>query len=157
MATVTLQGVRKSFGRTEVIPPLDLEIRSGEFVALVGPSGSGKSTLLRIIAGLEEIDAGRVLVDGDDVTGVAPGERDMAMVFQSYALYPHMTVADNMSFGLRMAHRPKAEIDAKVAKAAQILQLEPLLARKPAALSGGAASARGDRPGDCARPGGVPV
>ncbi len=137
MATVILQGVRKSFGQVEVIPPLDLEIREGEFIALVGPSGSGKSTLLRIIAGLEEIDAGRVLVDGDDVTDVAPGERDMAMVFQSYALYPHMNVAENMTFALRMRGADPAEIDRRLQGALKMLGLQDYAQRRPGQLSGG--------------------
>ncbi|MWB77990.1 sn-glycerol-3-phosphate ABC transporter ATP-binding protein UgpC [Pseudooceanicola sp. 216_PA32_1] len=137
MAQVTLRDVRKSYGKTEVIPPLNLEIQSGELIALVGPSGSGKSTLLRVIAGLGDINGGTITVDGTDVTENDPGERDMAMVFQSYALYPHMTVAENMSFALRMAKVDAAEIARRVAEAVRILALEGLEDRKPGQLSGG--------------------
>jgi lactose/L-arabinose transport system ATP-binding protein len=125
------------FGGVDVLRDVSLSIEKGEFCVFVGPSGCGKSTLLRCIAGLEEITSGRLTIGGRLMNDVDPAERGLAMVFQSYALYPHMTVAENMSFGLRMAHRPKVEIDAKVAKAAGILQLEALLDRKPAALSGG--------------------
>ncbi|MBB4480760.1 ABC transporter ATP-binding protein [Rhizobium etli] len=137
MAELTLKQVRKSFGALEVIKGIDLEVASGEFVVFVGPSGCGKSTLLRIIAGLEETTSGTLTIGGKDVTYAEPSERGIAMVFQSYALYPHMTVAENIGFGLSLARRPKAEIAAKVAATAETLQLTQLLERKPKALSGG--------------------
>ncbi|MGR4842812.1 ABC transporter ATP-binding protein [Rhizobium sp. LARHSG275] len=137
MAELTLKQVRKSFGALEVIKGIDLEVASGEFVVFVGPSGCGKSTLLRIIAGLEETTSGALTIGGKDVTYAEPSERGIAMVFQSYALYPHMTVAENIGFGLSLAQRPKAEIAAKVAATAETLQLTQLLERKPKALSGG--------------------
>jgi ABC-type sugar transport system ATPase subunit len=137
MAELTLKQVRKSFGALEVIKGIDLEVRSGEFVVFVGPSGCGKSTLLRIIAGLEEATSGVLTIGGNDVTHAEPSERGIAMVFQSYALYPHMTVAENIGFGLSLARRPKAEIEAKVRAAADTLQLSQLLDRKPKQLSGG--------------------
>jgi ABC-type sugar transport system ATPase subunit len=137
MAELTLKQVRKSFGALEVIKGIDLEVRSGEFVVFVGPSGCGKSTLLRIIAGLEESTSGTLTIGGKDVTHAEPSERGIAMVFQSYALYPHMTVAENIGFGLSLARRPKAEIEAKVRAAADTLQLSQLLDRKPKQLSGG--------------------
>jgi multiple sugar transport system ATP-binding protein len=137
MATVTLENVRKSYGGHEVIHGIDLSIADGEFVTLVGPSGCGKSTLLRMIAGLEEITGGAVLVDGRVVNNVPPKRRDMAMVFQSYALYPHKTVAENMSFALKMQGMPQAEIDVKVQAAAETLGLSALLGRYPRELSGG--------------------
>jgi ABC-type sugar transport system ATPase subunit len=137
MAEVRLDRIAKSFGATEVIPPMDLTIGAGEFCVLVGPSGCGKSTLLRTIAGLEEPTSGRVLIGGRDVTGEEPSKRGVAMVFQSYALYPHMTVAENMEFGLEMAKVPKAERRAAVEAAARTLRLSDYLDRKPRALSGG--------------------
>ena len=137
MADVRLEAVSKSFGTTEVIPPMDLAIAAGEFCVLVGPSGCGKSTLLRMIAGLEEPTKGRVLIGGRDVTRQEPSQRGVAMVFQSYALYPHMTVAENMEFGLEMAKVPKAERRAAVEAAARTLRLTDYLTRKPRALSGG--------------------
>ncbi|RWX18666.1 ATP-binding cassette domain-containing protein [Rhizobium hidalgonense] len=137
MAELTLKQVRKSFGALEVIKGVDLEVASGEFVVFVGPSGCGKSTLLRIIAGLEETTSGTLTIGGKDVTYAEPSGRGIAMVFQSYALYPHMTVAENIGFGLSLAGRPKAEIAAKVAATAETLQLTHLLQRKPKALSGG--------------------
>ncbi|HEY7911702.1 MAG TPA: sn-glycerol-3-phosphate ABC transporter ATP-binding protein UgpC [Blastocatellia bacterium] len=137
MATVTLQRISKSFGDVEVIKGVDLEIEDRGFVVFVGPSGCGKSTLLRLIAGLEEITRGELLIDGQRVNDVPPDKRGLAMVFQSYALYPHMTVADNMSFSLRLAGVSRAERDKKVREAARILQLESLLERKPRELSGG--------------------
>jgi len=137
MSSLELQAIRKSFGKVEVIPHLDLAIADGEFCVLVGPSGCGKSTLLRIIAGLEEVSSGRVLIDGRDVTGMEPPERGVAMVFQSYALYPHMTVAGNIGFGLRMARLAKAMIKDRVGNAAATLDLSALLTRKPRELSGG--------------------
>ena len=137
MAEVVLRDVRKSFGPVDVIHGVDLDIEPGEFVVFVGPSGCGKSTLLRLVAGLEEVTSGSIRIGARDVTHVEASERGVAMVFQSYALYPHMTVAENMGFGLRMTGHPKAETEEKVARAAQILQLEKLLDRKPKALSGG--------------------
>ena len=137
MTDVLLSGIVKRFGPVEVIKGVDLHVDSGEFCVFVGPSGCGKSTLLRLIAGLEDISDGRLSIGGRDMTRVAPANRGIAMVFQSYALYPHMTVAENISFGLRMANAPKAEIDRRVAQAAALLELEPLLARRPSQLSGG--------------------
>ena len=137
MSGVTLSGVTKQFGEVRVIHGVDLAVEPGEFCVFVGPSGCGKSTLLRMIAGLESTSAGTISIGARDVTAVDPSERGVAMVFQTYALYPHMTVAENMGFGLKMTGHPKAEIDTKVAEAARILKLEPLLARKPKALSGG--------------------
>jgi lactose/L-arabinose transport system ATP-binding protein len=137
MAGLKLTSVRKSFGELAVIHSVDLDIDSGEFVVFVGPSGCGKSTLLRLIAGLEETTSGRIEIDGSDVTEVAPSERGVAMVFQSYALYPHMTVAENMGFGLKINRVKKDEIARKVGEAARVLHLEELLDRKPKQLSGG--------------------
>ncbi|MCC1493126.1 ABC transporter ATP-binding protein [Cognatishimia sp. F0-27] len=137
MADVTLKNVRKSFGTFTALENLDIEIRSGEFVALLGPSGCGKSTTLRMLAGLEFPSAGEISIDGRVVNDVAPGKRDIAMVFQSYALYPHMTVGQNIAYPLRKRGVPKDERAAAVQKAAELLQLEPLLDRKPAQLSGG--------------------
>jgi lactose/L-arabinose transport system ATP-binding protein len=137
VARVELKHVTKSFGSTEVIHDVSLSIEEGEFAVFVGPSGCGKSTLLRMIAGLEEVSEGDILIGEQNVTDDEPSDRGVAMVFQSYALYPHMTVADNMSFGLRMTHRPKPEIADKVGRAANILRLEEYLERKPAQLSGG--------------------
>ena len=137
MARVELKHVSKYFGSTEVVHDVSLAIEEGEFAVFVGPSGCGKSTLLRMIAGLEETSSGEIFIGETDVTDEEPADRGVAMVFQSYALYPHMTVADNMSFGLRMTRRPKAEIAEKVGRAAKILRLEEYLQRKPAQLSGG--------------------
>ena len=137
MADVQLQKINKCFGSVEVIPSLDLDIPEGSFTVLVGPSGCGKSTLLRIIAGLEQPSAGKVIIGNRDVTRDEPCERGISMVFQSYALYPHMTVAQNIDFGLRLAKVPAAEREKRVSEAARILHLEQLLDRKPAALSGG--------------------
>ncbi|MEO5808426.1 sn-glycerol-3-phosphate ABC transporter ATP-binding protein UgpC [Devosia sp.] len=137
MARVELINVNKSFGVTKVIHDVSLTIEEGEFAVFVGPSGCGKSTLLRMVAGLEEVTSGQVRIGDADVTQARPKDRGVAMVFQSYALYPHMTVAENMTFGLRVARRPKAEIAEKLARVAQILRLEELLKRKPAQLSGG--------------------
>ena len=137
MATVTLQNVKKSFGPTDVIHGIDMEIEDGEFIVIVGPSGCGKSTLLRMVAGLETVTAGDVLIGGERANDKEPMDRDIAMVFQNYALYPHMSVRQNMGYGLKIAGLPKAEINAKVEEAAKLLQLEPLLDRKPRQLSGG--------------------
>ena len=137
MATVELKSVRKRFGEHEVIHGIDLCIEDHEFIAFVGPSGSGKSTLLRMIAGLEEVSEGEVLIDGVPAQNVPPSKRGLAMVFQSYALYPHMTVAENMSFSLRLAGVPKAEQEEKVRAVARVLEMETLLERKPRQLSGG--------------------
>jgi lactose/L-arabinose transport system ATP-binding protein len=137
MTGVTLDKVTKRFGDVQVIHGVDLTIEDGEFCVFVGPSGCGKSTLLRMVAGLEETTSGTLRIGARDVTQVDPSERGVAMVFQTYALYPHMTVAENMGFGLKMTGHPKVEIDRKVAEAARILKLEPLLERKPKALSGG--------------------
>jgi multiple sugar transport system ATP-binding protein len=136
-SSVHLAGVSKHFGTTPVIGEVSLGIEPGEFVVFVGPSGCGKSTLLRLIAGLEEPSAGSIHISGRDVTRAHPSKRGVAMVFQSYALYPHMSVAENMAFGLKIQNSPKEEIEARVRKAAGILQLEKLLDRKPRALSGG--------------------
>ncbi len=137
MAGVELRQVKKSFGDVDVIHGVDLSIDDGEFVVFVGPSGCGKSTLLRLISGLEEITSGTMSIGEQDVTHTEPAERGVAMVFQSYALYPHMTVYDNMAFGLKMTGHDKSSIDERVQKAAKILELGPLLDRKPAAMSGG--------------------
>ncbi|CAH0342442.1 ABC transporter ATP-binding protein [Rhizobium sp. CECT 9324] len=137
MSSVQLKDIRKSFGALEIIKGIDLDIQPGEFVVFVGPSGCGKSTLLRMIAGLEDVTSGALTIGGKDVTYTDPSKRGIAMVFQSYALYPHMTVAENIGFGLSLAGRPKAEIEAKVKEAAGSLQLTHLLDRKPKALSGG--------------------
>jgi multiple sugar transport system ATP-binding protein len=137
MARVLIEKLRKSFGSVEVLKDIDLEVEDGSFVVLVGPSGCGKSTLLRSIAGLEPVTSGSISIAGRQVNDLPPARREIAMVFQSYALYPHMDVAANMGFGLRFAGTPKAEIAARVAEAARILQLEPLLKRRPRELSGG--------------------
>jgi len=137
MGRIELEKTTKSFGETNVIPPLDLIIEDGEFAVFVGPSGCGKSTLLRMIAGLEGLSSGRILIDGKDVTQVPPAKRGLAMVFQSYALYPHMSVRKNIGFPLRMEKMRQAEIDAKVEAAAKSLNLMDYLDRKPGQLSGG--------------------
>jgi len=138
MTSIVFKGVHKSYGDLPpVLREVDLEIREGEFCVFIGPSGCGKSTLLRMIAGLEEISAGDLYIGGNRMNDVAPAKRGIAMVFQSYALFPHLTVYENMAFGLQLAKLPKAEIDAKVREAARVLQLEPYLARKPKELSGG--------------------
>ncbi|WP_413992109.1 ABC transporter ATP-binding protein [Labrys okinawensis] len=137
MSDLTLSNVRKSFGNLEIIKGVDLEVRSGEFVVFVGPSGCGKSTLLRMIAGLEDITSGTLKIGDTVVNDVDPSRRGIAMVFQSYALYPHMTVRENMGFALRFAGVPKADVARQVGEAARILGLEPLLDRKPKQLSGG--------------------
>ncbi|WP_439573204.1 ABC transporter ATP-binding protein [Phreatobacter sp.] len=137
MAGVTLRKVFKRYGDVEAVRGIDLDIADEEFVVLVGPSGCGKSTTLRMIAGLEDISDGEIAIDGYVVNDVPPKDRDIAMVFQNYALYPHMTVAENMSFGLRLKRYPKAEIKTRVDEAARILDITELLERKPKALSGG--------------------
>ena len=138
MARIVLEGVTKQFGQDVLaVDDVSLEIEDGEFMVLVGPSGCGKSTILRIIAGLEEVTAGELFIGDRQVTDLPPKERDVAMVFQNYALYPHMSVAQNIGFGLRLRHVPKAEVERRVHDAARILGLEPLLERKPVALSGG--------------------
>jgi multiple sugar transport system ATP-binding protein len=137
MADVNLRGVTKSFGAVQIIKGVDLDIADGEFCVFVGPSGCGKSTLLRMIAGLEDLSAGGLRIGGNDMVGVASSERGVAMVFQSYALYPHMTVRDNIGFGLRMTGHTKNDVAKRTAKAADMLQLGPLMERKPSQLSGG--------------------
>jgi len=137
MASVSFHNVEKSFGETKVIHGISFDIRDGEFMVLVGPSGCGKSTLLRMLAGLEEITAGTIAIDARTVNDVDSKDRDIAMVFQSYALYPHMSVRDNMGFSLRLRRADKREIETRVARAAQILNLEPYLDRYPRELSGG--------------------
>lgn len=137
MAAINLKGVTKNFGDTVVIPGLDLEVKDGEFMVFVGPSGCGKSTMLRMIAGLETMTDGRISIGGEDVSAKGPSERGAAMVFQSYALYPHMTVAENMGFGLRMSGTSKSDTAKLVNETADRLQLTPLLQRYPKQLSGG--------------------
>lgn len=137
MATLKIENLCKSYGTVDILKNIDLDVADGEFVVLVGPSGCGKSTLLRCIAGLEAIDAGNLHIGSRRVNDLAPAQRKIAMVFQSYALYPHRNVHDNMTFGLRFSGMDKAEMERRVAAAAKMLQLEPLLARRPRDLSGG--------------------
>ena len=137
MAAISVRAVGKRFGRTEAIRNVGFDIRDGEFAVFVGPSGCGKSTLLRLIAGLEDVSSGAIAFDGQDVTELAPAERGVAMVFQSYALYPHMSAYDNMAFGLKLAKTDPRSMDERVREAARILQIEHLLDRKPRELSGG--------------------
>ncbi|HVG46829.1 MAG TPA: ATP-binding cassette domain-containing protein, partial [Rubellimicrobium sp.] len=137
MADVALRGVSKAYGAANVIHDVSLDIPEGEFVVFVGPSGCGKSTLLRMIAGLEEVTGGDVLIGGNRVNDTAARDRGVAMVFQNYALYPHMSVRENMAFGLRNIGTPRAEVDQRIARAAEILQLDRYLDRKPRAMSGG--------------------
>ena len=137
MASLELKGVRKSFGSTPVLDDVSLKLEAREFIAFLGPSGSGKSTLLRIIAGLESADAGEVWLEGRRIDKLPPGERGVAMVFQHYALYPHMSVRENMAFGLKNARVPRDEIERRITDAARVLEIEPLLDRKPAQMSGG--------------------
>ena len=137
MGSLQLKSIRKAFGDHEVLKGIDLEVKDGEFVIFVGPSGCGKSTLLRVIAGLEDATSGSVRIDGAEVINTPPAKRGIAMVFQSYALYPHLTVKDNMGRGLKQAGTEKSEIEARVAKASGMLSLDPYLARRPAELSGG--------------------
>ncbi|WP_271022642.1 ABC transporter ATP-binding protein [Rhizobium sp. RCAM05973] len=137
MTSLELRHVNKNYGAYHALRGIDLSVEQGEFIVMVGPSGCGKSTLLKSIAGLETISSGQILINDRDVSTAEPGDRGIAMVFQSYALYPHMTVAENMGFGLRMAKRPKAEIDAAVARAAKILRITDQLDKRPKQLSGG--------------------
>ncbi|MEE8873295.1 sn-glycerol-3-phosphate ABC transporter ATP-binding protein UgpC [Pseudomonas helleri] len=137
MANLKIKNLQKGFEGLSIIKGIDLEVNDREFVVFVGPSGCGKSTLLRLIAGLEEVTGGTISLDGRDITEVSPAKRDLAMVFQTYALYPHMTVRKNMSFALDLAGVPKADVEKKVNEAARILELAPLLERKPKQLSGG--------------------
>jgi multiple sugar transport system ATP-binding protein len=137
LSTVEIRGADKTYGALKVMHGIDLSIADGEFVALVGPSGCGKSTLLRMIAGLEDLSAGQILIDGKVVNNLTPRERNVAMVFQSYALYPHMSVAENMSFNLKLSRAPREAIQVAVGEAARMLGLETLLDRRPAQLSGG--------------------
>ena len=137
MTSLELRQINKNYGAYHALRGIDLSVEEGEFIVMVGPSGCGKSTLLKTIAGLEGITSGQILINGRDVSREEPGDRGIAMVFQSYALYPHMTVAENMGFGLRMAKRPKAEIDAAVARAAKILRITDQLEKRPKQLSGG--------------------
>ena len=137
MATISLKNIRKSYGRTAVIHGIDMDIADGELIVIVGPSGCGKSTLLRMVAGLETITGGTIEIDGERVNELEPMDRNIAMVFQNYALYPHMSVFDNMAYGLKIARVPKDEIAERVRKVAQMLQLTEFLERKPRRLSGG--------------------
>ena len=137
VADIKIDKIDKFYGNVQVIKDVSLEIKSQSFTVLVGPSGCGKSTMLRMIAGLEDINSGTISIDGTVVNELPPKERNIAMVFQSYALYPHMTVFDNMAFGLKLEKRSKEEIDERVQEAAKILQIEEYLSRKPKQLSGG--------------------
>jgi len=137
VGSLKIENVKKAFGPVEVLKGIDLEVTDGEFVVFVGPSGCGKSTLLRVIAGLEDSTSGRVLIDGADVSITPPAKRGIAMVFQTYALYPHLTVRNNMALGLKQAGTPSAEIERRIKIASAMLSLEPYLERRPAELSGG--------------------
>jgi multiple sugar transport system ATP-binding protein len=137
VGSLNIENVKKAFGPVEVLKGINLEVTDGEFVVFVGPSGCGKSTLLRVIAGLEDSTSGRVVIDGADVSATPPAKRGIAMVFQTYALYPHLTVKNNMGLGLKQAGTPAAEIDRRIGIASSMLSLEPYLARRPAELSGG--------------------
>ncbi|OJU48374.1 MAG: sugar ABC transporter ATP-binding protein [Mesorhizobium sp. 61-13] len=137
MGSLNIENVKKSFGPVDVLKGIDLAVSDGEFVVFVGPSGCGKSTLLRVIAGLEDASSGRVIIDGSEVTSTPPAKRGIAMVFQTYALYPHLTVRNNMALGLKQAGTPAAEIDKRITAASTMLSLEPYLERRPAELSGG--------------------
>ncbi|MDT8333670.1 ABC transporter ATP-binding protein, partial [Roseomonas gilardii] len=137
MATIEIDGIRKSFGAVQALQAVDLQVRDGEFLALLGPSGCGKTTLLRIIAGLESQTGGRVRIDGRDVSDLPPRRRGLAMVFQNYAVFPHLTVFENVAFGLRMAKAPKERVQRQVERAAALLHIEPYLSRHPGQLSGG--------------------
>src|SRR5690606_11000572 len=137
MANIKLKNVHKSFGAVDVIKGVDMDIRAGEFMVFVGPSGCGKSTLLRLIAGLEEITSGSLSIDGVVVNSLSPPKRGISMVFQSYALYPHMTVYENMAFGMQLAGKDKQECKRRIEQSAEMLQLTPYLERLPRQLSGG--------------------
>ena len=137
MASISIRNLDKAYGKTRVLHGINLEIADNSFVVFVGPSGCGKTTLLRLIAGLEDVTGGQILIDGKNVVDVPPAKRGLSMVFQSYALYPHMSVRGNIAFGLKMAGLPRAEIDRKVQAAAATLNLTPYLDRKPRELSGG--------------------
>jgi len=137
VGSLLLKSVHKRYGAQEVLKDINLEVQDGEFIIFVGPSGCGKSTLLRSIAGLEDVSSGQVLINGEDVTVTPPSKRGIAMVFQSYALYPHLSVKDNMGLGLKQAGAPKAEIETRVSKASAMLSLDPYLTRRPAEMSGG--------------------
>ena len=137
MASVDIKNIKKSYGAVQVIGDLSLSVDDGSFCALLGPAGCGKSTLLRMIAGLEEVSGGSILIGDRDITFEEPAKRKVAMVFQNYALYPHLSVAENLAFSLKLRHAPQREIDERVAQAAKILGLESLLARLPKQLSGG--------------------
>ncbi|CCV10237.1 ABC transporter ATP-binding protein [Mesorhizobium sp. STM 4661] len=137
MGSLNIENVKKAFGPVEVLKGINLEVTDGEFVVFVGPSGCGKSTLLRVIAGLEDSTSGRVVIDGQDVSATPPAKRGIAMVFQTYALYPHLTVRNNMGLGLKQAGTPAAEIERRIGIASSMLSLEPYLSRRPAELSGG--------------------
>jgi len=137
MAKINLNNIKKSFGKNTVIQDLSVDINDGELIVIVGPSGCGKSTLLRMIAGLEEVNSGDIIINDKNVNNLEPMERNIAMVFQNYALYPHMTVFENMSYGLKIQKTPKNEINSRVKEAAEILELSELLERKPNQLSGG--------------------
>jgi len=137
MAEIRVENVRKTFGKVKAVWDVDLTVRDREFTVLLGPSGCGKTTLLRCIAGLEQVDQGRIYIGEQDVTDLPPRKRQIAMVFQSYAVFPHMTVFENIAFGLRMQRKPDSEIKKKVQSAAELLHIEELLDRYPAQLSGG--------------------
>ena len=137
MSEIKLENLKKSFGKTDVIHDLSIDVKDGELIVIVGPSGCGKSTLLRMVAGLEDADQGNIIIDGKKVNELEPMERNIAMVFQNYALYPHMSVFGNMAYGLKIAKISKDEINSRVQKAADILELGELLERKPSQLSGG--------------------
>ena len=157
MASVELKGISKRFGAVEVIRNLDLTVADGSFCALLGPSGCGKSTLLRMIAGLEQVSEGNIQIGGTDVTFLPPAQRRVAMVFQSYALYPHLTVRGNICFSMSLAGMKKADQNERADKVAKLLQLEQLMDRRPGAALRRPAPARRHRPGAGARPGSVPV
>ncbi|MCJ9674700.1 ATP-binding cassette domain-containing protein, partial [Neorhizobium sp. SHOUNA12B] len=137
MGEITLTKIKKSFGAVDVLKDIDLEIKDGEFIVFVGPSGCGKSTLLRTIAGLEKVTGGEIEIDGKRVNEVSAADRGLAMVFQSYALYPHMSVRQNLAFGLENSNMPKAEVAERITEAARMLEIEPYLERRPGQLSGG--------------------
>ena len=152
MNDVRLEAVRKSYGPHEVVKGVDLAVESGEFIVFVGPSGCGKSTLLRMVTGLETITSGKLFINGRDVTHLPPGEREIAMVFQTYALYPHMTVDENMAFGLRMNGVPRKDVAQRVAEAARILQIELLLSASQSSFPAASASAWRSAAPSCASP-----